>query len=179
MRSFAAIAAAAALISTAAAAPSGWADWAPASNPATCLTNATATSLMNGFASLISDYNTDVANTILADDLVDWSDSINELSGAALGSATFPSKAAFEAGQGAQPQVPFIPVALEAVTCDTIAFRWIVTLPPNTVKGITILKTENSQGQADTWQIKTIFTEFNSIAWLQDIGGSVTYPSES
>ncbi|KAK4947026.1 hypothetical protein LTR10_014168 [Elasticomyces elasticus] len=178
MRSFATVAAAAALVSTAAAAPFGWGDWA-APNPATCMSNATVQYLVAGFGSLLSDYNTDVANTILADDLVDWSDSINSLIGAPVGNPTFPTKAAFEAGQGAQPAVPFEVLAIEAYTCDTIAFRWLVPLPPNPIKGITILKTENSAGQADTWQIKTIFTEFNSIAWLEDIGGSVTYPKTS
>ncbi|KAI1610654.1 hypothetical protein EDD37DRAFT_644362 [Exophiala viscosa] len=177
MKSFATIAAAAALVSSAAALPFGWGDWT-GPNPATCMDNATATYLVAAFGSLISDYNATVANAILADDLVDWSDSINELTGAALGTATFPTKAAFEEGQGSQEAVPWETVAIEAYTCDTIAFRWIVPLPPNTIKGNTILKTENSAGQADTWQIKTIYTEFNSIAWLEDIGGSVTYPSE-
>jgi len=178
MRSLITVAAtAAALMSSASAAPWGgfWGDWSP--NPGTCLNTISVNYLVTGFGGLLSNYTTAAAETLLADDLTDFSDSINSLIGSPVGPATFPSKAAFEAGQGSQPSVPFQVLAIEAVTCDTIAFRWLVGLPPNPVKGITILKAENSQGQANTWQIKTIYTEFNSIAWLQDIGGNVTRPS--
>jgi hypothetical protein len=179
MRSFITIAAAtAALVSSASAAPPWgfWGDWSL--NPGKCLNTQSAQYLVDGFGGLLSNYTTANADTLLADDLTDFSDSINSLIGQPVGNATFPSKAAFEAGQGSQPAVPFEVLAIEAVTCDTIAFRWLVGLPPNPVKGITILKAENNQSKADTWQIKTIFSEFNSIAWLEDIGGNVTYPSE-
>lgn len=173
MRSFITVAA---LVSTAAAAPWGgfWGDWS--FNPGKCLTPASTQYLVNGFGGLLSNYTTANAEKLLSDDFTDFSDSINSLIGAPLGNATFPNKAAFEAGQGAQPAVPFQVLAIDAVTCDTIALRWLIPLPPNPIKGITILKAENSQGDADSWQIKTIFTEFNSIAWLTDIGGNVTLP---
>ena len=174
------LAAAATFISSAYATPWGLGGlWGGKYDPTQCLCEDSATYLVNGFASLISAYNNATANAILANNLVDYSDSILSLQGLPLGGPAFPSKAAFEAGQGAQPAVPFNVIAIESFNCDTIAFRWNVTLPPNPVKGITILKASNSQGQKNTWQISTIFTEFNSIAWLQDIGGSVTFPSHA
>lgn len=171
MRSFTTVAAAAALFTTALAAPQyGY------TNPGTCLTPGTAESLVDGFGSLISNYQASVAEKILSEELTDWSDSINELSGIPLGSITFPTKEAFEQGQGSQPPVPFELLAIEAVTCDTIAIRWLGGLQPEPVKGITILKTSNKDGTADGWQISTIYTEFNSAAWVTDIGGTVTLP---
>jgi hypothetical protein len=172
---FATIAAATALVASASAAPV-WGDWFGRFNPGKCLNQNSAQYLVDGFAGLITAYSDADADKLLSDDFTDWSDSINSLAGQPVGKVTFPNKAAFKVGQGAQPAVPLIPVAIEAITCDTIALRWNATLPPETVKGITILKASNSQGKADTWQIKTIFTEFNSISWLKDIGGSVTYP---
>lgn len=174
MRSFVTLAAAATLFSSAYAAPWGFWGWA---NPGKCLTPDSAQYLVNGFGKLISAYTDADANRLLADDLTDYSDSINSLIGAPVGSVTFPSKAAFMAGQGQQPPVPFQLLALEAFNCDTISLRWLGGLQPEPVKGITVLKASNAQGQKDTWQIKTIFTEFNSISWLKDIGGTVTLPS--
>ncbi|OAP58114.1 hypothetical protein AYL99_07204 [Fonsecaea erecta] len=177
MRSFT-IAAAAALISSAYASP--WTMgglWGGKFDPAKCLTQPSVDTLVTGFGQLISNYTDALAETILADNLTDFSDSINSLIGQPVGGATFPSKAAFEAGQGSQPPVPFQLIAIEAYNCDTISLRWIAGLQPQPVKGITVLKASNSQGQKDTWQISTIYTEFNSIAWLEDIGGNVTYPS--
>ncbi|KIX01952.1 uncharacterized protein Z518_07891 [Rhinocladiella mackenziei CBS 650.93] len=176
MRSFATIAAAATLLSSVHAAP--WGNVWGNKDPGKCLTTESAQYLVNGFGGLISAYTDADAEKLLADDLTDYSDSINSLIGAPVGSVTFPSKAAFMAGQGAQPPVPFQVLAIEAVNCDTVAFRWLGGLQPEPVKGITILTASNAQGQKDTWQIKTIYSEFNSISWLKDIGGSVTLPSQ-
>ena len=177
MRSFA-IAAAATLIASAQAAPWGMGGlWGGHHDPTKCLSQDSAQYLVDGFGKLISAYTTADAEKMLANDLVDYSDSILALQSLPLGGPVFPSKAAFEAGQGSQPAIPFELLALEAFTCDTIAFRWETTLKAGAVKGITILKAENSQGQANTWQISKIFTEFNSITWLEGIGGSITPPS--
>lgn len=176
MRSFVTVAAAAAtLFSSAHAAP--WGNWIWRLNPTKCLNQPTAEYLVEGFGGLLSNYTKENADKYLADDLTDWSDSINSLSGTPVGTVTFPNKQAFEAGQGSQPAVPFELLAIEAVTCDTIALRWVVGLQPEPAKGITILKAENPRAKKDTWQIKTIFTEFNSISWLKDFGGTVTPPS--
>ncbi|EXJ95063.1 hypothetical protein A1O1_00181 [Capronia coronata CBS 617.96] len=178
MRSFITIAAvAASLVASAHAAPWGNGWLFGNLNPTKCLNKQTAQYLVDGFGGLISAYTMENAEKFLADDLTDISDSINSLSGIPIGNVTFPSKQAFEAGQGSQPPVPFQLLAIEAVTCDTIALRWLAGLQPEPVKGITILKAENPRAQKDTWQIKTIFTEFNSASWVKDIGGNVTLPS--
>jgi len=178
MRSFITIATTAALVSSAAAAPWGpGGGWWGKPNPGKCLTQESAQYLVDGFEGLISAYTDANADKLLSDDFSDYSDSINSLAGIPVGQVTFPNKAAFKAGQGAQPPVPISTLAIESVTCDTIALRWLVPLQPEPVKGITILKASNAQGQKDTWQIKTIFTEFNSISWLKDIGGKVTLPT--
>ena len=181
MRSFITIATVATLASSVVAVPwgpgggGGWGPWSKP-NPAKCLTQDSAQTLVDGFEGLISAYTDADADRLLSDDFSDYSDSINSLAGQPVNQVTFPSKDAFKAGQGAQPSVPIETLAIESFTCDTIALRWLVTLPPEPVQGITILKASNSQGQKDTWQIKTIFTEFNSISWLKDIGGKVTHP---
>lgn len=177
MRSFVAVAAAATLFSSVQAAPWRMGPfWWGNINPAKCLTQASVDYLTDGFAGLISAYSNENAQTLLSDDFIDYSDSINSLIGAPVGVPTFPNKAAFMAGQGAQPPVPMNITAIEAFNCDTISLRWTAGLQPEPVKGMTVLKASNAQGQKDTWQISVIFTEFNSISWLKDIGGSVTLP---
>lgn len=142
-----------------------------------CLPAGVAQQLVNGFLSLISAFNSDTANAILADNFMDTSDSINYLAGIPLGSPTFPSKAAFEQGQGSQPAVPISLLKIDAVTCDgVIAFRWVAF--PATgkleVKGINILYTVHSGGKdsrgSGGWQISQVLSEFNSAAWIVDLG---------
>lgn len=88
------------------------------------------------------------------------------------GSTTFPSKAAFIAGQGSQPAIGFTVLNIDAVTCNVIAFRWAATLGPQApVKGINILYASNLNGSTAGWQIKSVFSEFNSGTWSQEVGG--------
>ena len=137
-----------------------------------CLNPTTASNLVNGFASLLTNYNVNTANALLASDFTDTSDSINFLAGYPLGSTTFPSKAAFEAGQGSQPAIGFNVLNIDAVTCTVIAFRWEAILgsqPP--VKGINILYASNLNHTNAGWQIETVYSEFNSGTWSQEIGG--------
>ena len=58
-----------------------------------------------------------------------------------LGGPTFSSKLAFEIGAGSQPPVDFVVLAIDAVTCTTIAFRWYIIQAPGLapVKGIVSL----------------------------------------
>ena len=142
----------------------------------TCLTAADAEYLVTGFASLISAFDATVADKLLYKDFTDISDSINTLGGFPLGSITFPSKAAFIGGQGSQPPVPFDVLAIGPVSCDGIAFRWQAYpgagMP---VKGINILGA--IQNEACEWQINSVFSEFNSIVWAEDLGATLTYPT--
>jgi len=142
-----------------------------------CLCLDVATEIVSGFLSLISAYNNDTANALLANKFVDTSDSIEYLVGIPLGSLTFPSKAIFELGQGSQPLVPISLLKIDAVTCDgVIAFRWVAFSAIGTlgVNGIDILYTVNSGDKNSVgpggWQISQVFSEFNSAACIVDLG---------
>lgn len=140
-----------------------------------CLTAGSASCLVDGFASLLTAYTNATANSLLANSFTDTSDSINFLGGYPLGSTTFPSKTAFELGQGSQPAIGFKVLNIDAVTCNVIAFRWEAILGTSSpVKGIDILYAANNGGN---WQITSVFSEFNSATWVQEIGGTCTTPS--
>jgi hypothetical protein len=144
-----------------------------------CLTPESAQYLVSGYSSLLTAYTTANANQYLSDSFTDTSDSINFLIGAPLGSVTFPSKAAFEAGQGAQPPIDFQVLNIDAVTCDTIVFRWIAQVGTQPVKGINIMVASNANGTDESWQIETNYSEFNSAVWVLDIGGTCQTPKTS
>jgi len=139
---------------------------------AACLTDAAATSIVNQFASLLtapgaSTFNA-TATALLAADFVDTSDSIDLLAGIPLGSATFPNREAFIVGQGAQPAIPTIQTLDVFHTCNKIAWRWLATgigSGKDEVKGINTFTVNPTTNQIDA-----SFSEFNSGAWLVDIG---------
>ncbi|KAK5071453.1 hypothetical protein LTS08_004804 [Lithohypha guttulata] len=144
-----------------------------------CLTSSDATTLVNGFQSLISNYTLATAEKLLSNDFTDTSDSINILAGYPLGSTTFPSKAAFEAGQGSQPALPMTILSIDSVDCTKVGFRWTITIDPTkpVVKGInSIASSYNTTTRA--WQIKTVYSEFNSCHWMNLIGGTCKGPGQ-
>jgi hypothetical protein len=145
-------------------------------DPGHCLGPSDATYLVNSFASLLTDFKVSVANETLANDFTDTSDSINWLAGIPLGSTTFPTRAAFIAGQGSEPPIGFDVLSIDAVTCHVIAFRWVASVASQKfpVKGINILHATRCSGE---WKIDTVFSEFNSAAWVSDIGGTCSVPS--
>lgn len=124
-----------------------------------CLTPTTAQSLVGGFASLLTAYSAATAEALLADDFTDTSSSINSLLGQDTNAVTFPSKAAFMAGQGSQPPIPFNVINIDVFNCDTISFRWNTTVTPigATVKGINNLVASNKDNTAAGWQIKSVY----------------------
>lgn len=151
-----------------------------ASSPApSCLTSADATSLVNSFQSLISNYTLATAEKVLTSDFTDTSDSINMMAGYPLGSTTFPSKAAFEAGQGSQQAVPMSILAIDSVACTSVGFRWAITVNPSkpVVKGINSMITSYNSTQK-AWQIKQMFSEFNNCQWINLIGGTCKGPGQ-
>jgi len=156
--------------------PSRQPAWPPAAAQM-CLTPESAQYLVAGYSGLLTAFTTDNVNTFLSDSFTDASDSINFLTGTPLGTATFPTKEAFIHGQGAQPPIGFTVLNIDAVTCDTIAFRWEATLGSGTpVKGINVIVAINSDGTPDGWQIETNYSEFNSATWANEIGGSCSGP---
>jgi len=136
-----------------------------------CLTNSTAAYLVNGYASLLTAYTNATAEALLSSDFSDTSDSINWLAGIPLGSATFATKADFEAGQGTQPAIGFT-VDHMFYSCSEVAFRWTATVAYQTwpVKGINMFTATNLNNSASGWQVQSMYSEFDVGAWEVDIG---------
>lgn len=131
----------------------------------------TVAALVNSYAQVVGNYTDALASAFLASDFTDVSDSINTLAGLPLGGATFSSKQAFMASQEAQPRIPLAVTGTYAVTHDTAVIRYTQTfgaagLP---VAGISILRFVCEDAQ---WKLKTIWTEFNSLVYSEDIGAS-------
>lgn len=188
MRSFTSIIATASLFAVSAlAAPNGtWGNsasyggWGTGRRPSwwpnrdsACMSDDDAQTVATNFKNLIADYSDSLANASLTEDFVDYSDSVIELidngcpsSPVALGTATFDSRASFEAGQGSQPAIPFEQLNIWH-NCDTVTIRWKSAQTPEQVTGIIVLETVY---QSSTWLIKTVFSEFNSGAWLVNLG---------
>lgn len=131
----------------------------------------TVATLVDNYAQVVGNYSDALADSFLAADFTDVSDSINVLAGLPLGSTTFPSKQAFMASQETEPKIPLVVTGTYAVTHNTVGVRYTQTfgvadLP---VAGISILEFVCEDGQ---WKLKTIFTEFNSLVYSKDIGAS-------
>ncbi|KAK4150221.1 hypothetical protein C8A00DRAFT_18203 [Chaetomidium leptoderma] len=143
---------------------------------ASCPCSALATAIVNNFLSLLTNFNVAAANALTAD-FIDTSDSIDYLTGIPLGSPTSHPRPAFELSQDAQHRTPISLINIDAVTCEgTIAFRWVAY--PGTgemeVKGISVLHTTNSGDKHKVgpggWQISHVFSEFNTAAWIVNLG---------
>jgi len=151
---------------------------------AQCIPYDVAIEIENQWISTLTAYNSAVAANLLAPELVDYSDSINYIAGIPLGGPTFPSAQAYEAGQGSQPPIGLTVLGTDAITCDgVIALRWVAQVGQNVypAQGITILNAVKKGNDAVVgptgWQLAQIHTEFNSAAWLVDIGGTCPPPS--
>ncbi|KAK7949246.1 uncharacterized protein PG986_010132 [Apiospora aurea] len=146
-----------------------------------CLTQPAVKEITDNYAQVIGNYTEALADKFIADDFTDTSDSINVLAQQPLGSATFPSKAAFKAGQSQLPKIPLVVKSVNAVTCDTIVLRWTQTFgnPAQPAQGISILVNafESNKGEKEKgWKLKTLYTEFNSLTYFTNTGGSCTPP---
>ena len=149
------------------------------------LSSSVATTIVNSFASLLTSFDATVADNLLSSSFTDTSDSINWLGGYPLGGVTFPSKQAFIAGQGSQPPIGLTILAIDSFTPGgVITFRWVANVGSQqyAVKGINVLyaslKGKNCDKVGpDGWQLDTVYSEFNSAAWVVDIGGSCPSPA--
>nr|OQO22815.1 hypothetical protein B0A51_10048 [Rachicladosporium sp. CCFEE 5018] len=143
----------------------------------TCMSDSEATSVANNFATLITSYSKALADKVLASGFTDYSDSVIELinSGCsgpvALGTETFTSRSAFEAAQSSQPAIPF-QILNQWLACDHVTVRWRSALTPQQVTGILVIGvTKNGTRNPDPkWLISEVYSEFNSGAWLVDLG---------
>ncbi|KIW34925.1 uncharacterized protein PV07_01666 [Cladophialophora immunda] len=146
--------------------------------PSSCIVDdALATTLVNNFMILLEftsyngtqgapgrGYQQNVSDATLASDFSDISDSINFMAGFPLGSVTFPTKQAFDYGQGVlQPEV-----AVTALNiwhdCNSITWRWRITSTRFPVNGINHMIID-SDGK-----IQKNYAEFDNGAWLQSFG---------
>src|SRR3954466_1370565 len=105
-----------------------------------CLTDADAQTIVDGFVNLLENtmenFNLTLANSLLADDFSDYSDSINYLKRTPLGEVSFASKQQFIDGQGTQPPFPSVETLNMFHTCDSIAWRWQGNYAPLWIRGI-------------------------------------------
>ncbi|KAI4852139.1 hypothetical protein E4T44_01679 [Aureobasidium sp. EXF-8845] len=154
----------------------------PQHGGATCISTADASLIATSFGLTISNYTEALAVQLFTNNFTDQSDSVNTLihepglQAKDLGSLTFASKADFLAGQGAQPPVPFKILNLWN-TCDTVIIRWLSTqsLPVQGISIATVQPAVEGQGGGfgtgpQKWQINRVLAEFNSGAWLGDLG---------
>ncbi|KAF2763619.1 hypothetical protein EJ03DRAFT_356493 [Teratosphaeria nubilosa] len=140
----------------------------------------------SNFGSLISAYSNASAQAYLTTNYTDYTDSVIELINSGcngpevLGEATFAGLEAFEAGQGSQPNITFELLNVWH-NCETVTLRWEGPMPnpdPSTapaiqeaVRGIIVLETTFEGWDApEPFKINTSYSEFNSGAWLVDLG---------
>jgi hypothetical protein len=154
-----------------------------------CLSYSEAQTVANNFRATIADtFSKSFVRSTFSKTFTDYSDSVNELinsgcpSGPApLGSATFSSRRAFIKGQSSQAPIAFNILNIWH-NCDTVILRWNSPNPgdpvPGTVSpqepvtGIIVIEVVRNpdRSSSEPWLIQTVFSEFNSGAWLYDLG---------
>ena len=149
-----------------------------------CIPYDVAIAIETEWISTLTNYDEAVTENLLAPELVDYSASINYLIGAPLDGPTFASAQAYEQGQGAQPAIGLTILGTDAITCDgVIVLRWVANVGSGAIAshGITILNAVKKGDQVNVgpngWQLAQIHTEFNSAAWITDLGGSCPPPT--
>ncbi|KAK1570021.1 uncharacterized protein LY79DRAFT_488266, partial [Colletotrichum navitas] len=131
------------------------------------------------FQQLIRNYSVEVADQLLAADVVAHCDGMNELAGKPLGAPTYHDREELKAALEWQSRRP-TPVTLQtvdAVSCNTIVLKWTATFGEAklSVRGIQILEVIRDSSSYG-WAIKSIDTEFNSLAYLVNLGGVYKMP---
>ena len=141
---------------------------------AACIDDQSASKLATAFGTLISAYNKTVADTIIASSFIDYSESINTLKNSgctgpnALTGPTFTSRSGFETESAAQPAVPF-KVLNYWFNCNNVIVRWQSAQSPQPVIGISVLQVIPAS-TSYKWAINEIWVEFDSAAWLVNLG---------
>jgi hypothetical protein len=149
-----------------------------------CLTDEDATEVASVFQQLIQGYTLELTEEALTVDFVDWSSAVNIIRNRGgegpnvVNAVTFTSREQFSANHGKQPNIPFETLNVFH-GCNHTSVRWQTLRSGNgqvneqaaiPVVGTAILETipdsENSYG----WRIKTLFSEFNTAAWLVNNG---------
>ncbi|KXT01999.1 hypothetical protein AC578_6538 [Pseudocercospora eumusae] len=151
----------------------------------TCMTKKEAHIAADIFRRLIQEYTHELALEALTEDFVDYASSVNIIinKGAShpkdMNAPTFASRAAFIDGQGKQPQIPFETIKVFP-GCRHVSMRWKSDRSANghasevdkiPVHGNVIVEVEPSEpGNTFNWRVSHIWSEFNSAAWLVNLG---------
>ena len=148
-----------------------------------CLSASQAQTVADNFRATIAEpFNVAFVKATFAKTFQDYSDSVNELinagcpsgGAATLGAATFASRKAFIQGQSQQAPITFNILNLW-YNCDTVIIRWTTpnpgtVQPEEEVTGIIVIEVVAGSTSANPWLIQTVYSEFNSGAWLYDLG---------
>ena len=150
-----------------------------------CITRVEAHHLAKGYAALVGAFKESDAHYWLADDFLDYSDSINVFKGNTLGTPTF-NKAGFIEAQSntANSPTPMTVIGEPVVDCDRVAILWSSTFGKGWVaRGLTIVEVrENDKykgGEGDVkgdrkgegrWKMTRWDVEFNALAWAYNMG---------
>lgn len=153
-----------------------------------CMSTSEAQVVATNWGTLIANYTDELAIAATAENLVDYSESVNSLintcpQGAAaqtlpLLAASFSNRAQFMEGQGQQPPINFEQLLIHH-DCKSVTIRWKTTntapvtptlASPRPVIGIIILEVVKAPaGSQFPWLIETVYSEFDSAAWLQNL----------
>jgi hypothetical protein len=144
-----------------------------------CLTREKAEEIVNTFikaeqtsGNATTTYNSLIESVANSDDQ-EISDSINFFTGQAYGSVTEPNLAAIEAGHAHSGNGVYQITTLNIWhSCREIIWRWNFVLFP----GATPVQGINVFALGDNGKIDQTYIEFNSAAWAQNLGFTVTAP---
>ena len=148
-----------------------------------CMTSADAAKVAATFKATIDQpFSTSLVDAAFTSDFTDYASGVNPLidSGCtaplSLTSATFTSRDAFIKGQSSQQPINF-DILNTWNNCDTVMLRWrgsgnLGPVQPNEdVTGMIVIEAVPSTTSASyPWLIQTVYSEFNSGAWLYDLG---------
>lgn len=140
-----------------------------------CISKPQAKTIARTFGTLVSAYNNDTATALLAPTFTDYSSSINSLkNGGCSGpipllNITFTSRLDYQMQSSQQPPVPF-EVQNVWHGCEVVVVRWLSAQTPQPVVGISVLEVKTEKGARFGFVVERIWAEFNSVAWLADVG---------
>jgi len=149
-----------------------------------CLTDEDAQEVASVFQQLIQGYTLELTEEALTVDFVDWSSAVNIIRNRGgegpnvVNAVTFTSREQFSANHGKQPNIPFETLNVFH-GCNHTSVRWQTLRSGNgqpkeqaaiPVVGTAILETIPDSENSFGWRIKTLFSEFNTAAWLVNNG---------
>lgn len=139
-----------------------------------CISRREVNDMVEAYASIVGAFTEDEARHWLADDWVDYSDSINTFVGKEFGAATF-NKESFIASQSAGnlPPTPITILGEPVVDCNRVSIVWSSTFGKGwPSRGLTIVEVgRNDKGDGRSkWLMKRWDVEFNSLVWAYDMG---------